>query len=50
MIDDHKRNLHAAKELGITTVFLGEGDPQELGVDYVISDLNKLLKVVNDIG
>ena len=48
MIDDHRKNLHAAKELGIVTVLFGKGEAQELGVDYVINDLNEFFSIVNN--
>ncbi|MFZ5365460.1 MAG: HAD family hydrolase [Patescibacteria group bacterium] len=49
MIDDHKKNLHAAKELGIITVFFGEGWPRELGVDYAIKKLDDLIDILNKL-
>lgn len=54
MIEDLAANLKPAKELGMTTVLLGEkgsaADPARDGfVDYCIADILKLLDVLKDL-
>jgi putative hydrolase of the HAD superfamily len=45
LIDDRVANLVPAKEMGITTVLVGE-EVQDPGVDYVIGSLNEILKEI----
>jgi putative hydrolase of the HAD superfamily len=45
LIDDRVANLVPAKEMGITTVLVGEGT-QDPAVDFVISTLNEILQEV----
>jgi len=47
MVDDHKKNLYPAKELGMTTVFVSDSTEQFENIDYVIPDLDELMKIIS---
>ncbi len=49
MIDDHKKNLYAAKQLGMTTVFFSNNKREYENIDHVISDLDDLMKIVQSL-
>lgn len=48
MVDDSARNLRPARELGMITVLVGGGHPED-GVDFVIEEIAEIGRVVRQL-